>query len=807
MALFGLVAWKHALQTANDIAYADNVDYNDIKYFIKERTTPGEGGSISVPGRGDETLKEFERELFTILRSQHNRINDFVKCKSTEIQRRLEQSRGRLRQLAGRTRNATEDQRIPLSRLERFGKLENDVVKAGDELKLLTRFTTAQRTAFRKLLKKYKKWTGSTELESRFRTEVLSDPKSFTHLDLGPFLDEYNALLQEIRELYEERVQASSGRKSQTEAQSQAGPAVVAQLQTAVESGSKVEFDAAIASVPLGERGTFASYFVHPDSLVELQVLLLQHARYYMSRSRSNSINSPVSPSFENGIEPSMQFSPDYFALEADDAERFAREQNRLTVTEHEHQPGSTPQKAKLCARWNRDEEAHVAFGHPGEEKLCAKLKKKHVQTLLDREGNFSAKKAALSGEDEPILTAIRRQIENDETLKTHYSFTSCRSRFLGIDNSQKRITLATLDTSLTIKTPGDTQKYAFPYALLLIRQEDTPANGGILAALDNSHLVERVRGFSLEYHAIWQTRQSTDIPAPFWLPILDRDIRKLPPPAIRISRKRSSATGSVIQSPDSNESVNGGPADSTTAVETARSEPSDELEAPAIRSFRKKRRRGYTRQEQDAKRQEQQQRRYWSEYDHPDSGDEDGEAFVLYIDPNAPTAWDRFVDRLIAFFSHGKDPEKDNLLPSPTRDDVDSSEDEAQANTTPQRRRKQNLRATTYGTISHLESQTYPPERRWYHILPQFPAIAFAASLSILLIAFILALTGKKKLAYEVDFGVLFASGASLLFAIMGFLSLVRREEVEWPGWVVGTLVLGTVVLGNGGLIARMVG
>ncbi|KAI7114926.1 hypothetical protein KC337_g17373, partial [Hortaea werneckii] len=78
------------------------------------------------------------------------------------------------------------DRRIPIGRLERYGRLENDVLKAGEEIKSLARFTSTQRTAFRKLLKKYKKWTGSNNLEERFRQEVLDDPKSFTKLDLGP---------------------------------------------------------------------------------------------------------------------------------------------------------------------------------------------------------------------------------------------------------------------------------------------------------------------------------------------------------------------------------------------------------------------------------------------------------------------------------------------------------------------------------------------------------------------------------------------------------------------------------------------
>jgi hypothetical protein len=71
------------------IACADNIDYDDIKYFIKEHTTPGKGKTVSVPGRGDDKLAEFENALFHILADQHQRIDLFVRSKAGEIQRRL----------------------------------------------------------------------------------------------------------------------------------------------------------------------------------------------------------------------------------------------------------------------------------------------------------------------------------------------------------------------------------------------------------------------------------------------------------------------------------------------------------------------------------------------------------------------------------------------------------------------------------------------------------------------------------------------------------------------------------------------
>lgn len=67
----------------------DNIDYEEIKNFIKENTTPGNGKAVSVPGTGDETARHFEEALYDILRDQHERINLFVRSKAGEIKRRL----------------------------------------------------------------------------------------------------------------------------------------------------------------------------------------------------------------------------------------------------------------------------------------------------------------------------------------------------------------------------------------------------------------------------------------------------------------------------------------------------------------------------------------------------------------------------------------------------------------------------------------------------------------------------------------------------------------------------------------------
>ena len=713
----------------------------------------------------------------------------------------IEHSKKQLRALAGR-RTPAGDQRVPVSRLERYGRLENDVVKAGEEIKSLARFIATQRTAFRKLLKKYKKWTGSAELEDRFREEVLDDPKSFTKLDLGYLLDEYSTTRQSIRTLYDNQVHQAAGGQRPEVKTSQAGSSSIKQLQEAVESGSKVYFDTNIATVPIGQDGTFASYFVHPENIIELQMLLLQHSRYYLSRSRQNSVRTPVSSSPQTPTFPgAIPAVADYHMLVADNLERFTKEQSGITVDDREHKMGSYPQGAQAAVRWAQDGDALACLRSKSGKTKSAYLKKKHIHDFFDPQAEFSA-------EREEADTTERVEGLRDELLKNdtkplfHYSCS--RSRLVGLDDNAQGVVLATLDSGIVIEKAGETEqertKSAFPFALLLVRQEGKPKSG-LLAALDKSYLVERVRGFSLEYHSVWQIYQPDNIPAPFWLPMLTQDIRKLPPAVVRKRPSRSSdLNASGTQSVGTHSS---GTLDSATAVETS-NEFASQFETPPLKAFGKKKRRKYPAAEAPIQ-------KYWSEYDNPEDGD-DANAYYVYVDPNETNPFDRFFEKVATVFKKQKKPEEEALLytpGSPTADEEESSDEESDVATS---RNHFQRPAVTFGTFAQPGPLGTRRERP-ASFLPQFSAICFAASLAMLVMAYILRTTGRHKYIREVHVGVLFSMACSLIFVLLGFMNVLRRgskDPAKAPSigaWTVSIIVLVADVLGSGGLLASMLG
>lgn len=237
-------------------------------------------------------------------------------------------------------------------------------------------------------------------------------------------------------------------------------------------------------------------------------------------------------------------------------------------------------------------------------------------------------------------------------------------------------------------------------------------------------------------------------------------------------------------------------------------------MPTPPLQSFRKKKRRSYP--VGDATPQRQQ--RYWSEYDHPEDNDDSADAFVIYIDPNERTVLDRFFDKLQTLFRR-KRPEEEPLLESPAtpRDDESSSDDEEASplTTKPSRKTFGTFQSNTTRPGKSLDSFSTPVAAAASAGLSHFAATCFAASLAILLVAYILRSTGRHKLLREVHYGVLFAVVCSLAFALIGFMAVMRggmlqsnnRPGVSLGAWGVSITVLLVDVLGAGALIAWMVG
>ena len=94
--------WAHcmcpeALHASGDLRTdfgIDNVDYDELKTIIKDRTSHQNGDPadpVSIPGQDaePESWKQLENELFDALEDQRRRVSLFAKSKYGELERRL----------------------------------------------------------------------------------------------------------------------------------------------------------------------------------------------------------------------------------------------------------------------------------------------------------------------------------------------------------------------------------------------------------------------------------------------------------------------------------------------------------------------------------------------------------------------------------------------------------------------------------------------------------------------------------------------------------------------------------------------
>ena len=404
----------------------------------------------------------------------------------------------------------------------------------------MSRFVGAQRTAFQKLLKKYKKWTSSSELGVRFRAEVLDRPTSFSKRDFEPLLTQWTEVLAAVRAPFTAGGNWHSGLRNpgdgcQPDLSVQKKPLEsptkqanqeyagnvnsVSELHSVWEDGSNIEIDTALAVLPLGRGATRAVYWVHPDNIVQLHVLLLQYTRLH----KSNSINSPESPSssrssprasFSNSFgRPASRTDEEVGVIVCDDLQRFSKNRSSETISITEDCPGTVAEKAAASIRFSPSGEAVIVVdtdaGRPGhwanwnEKHLPkkARFKRKHVCQLF--EASSVDRLAKDNGND---AKRVFEWLTQHREVQPLVQLLSKRTRFVGLRNNQDGGVWATLDKDVsmkicsseslasgrglsTISEGGTAESEIFPHAILEVRVEGE-ADSKLVEALNSSYLV-----------------------------------------------------------------------------------------------------------------------------------------------------------------------------------------------------------------------------------------------------------------------------------------------------------------------------
>jgi SPX domain protein involved in polyphosphate accumulation len=354
---------------------------------------------------------------------------------------------------------------------------------------------------------------------------------SFTNFDLGPFFEHWADSLQEIR--YAMGVgQARSGLTSASQspainpmAPKQSSLTVSRSINEALSVASDVDFDAILAAAPLGSDGSRAIYWVHPEQLVELQVLLLQHTRLAFPKSSSpGSTSASDTPTITRRSSLSTPRRDSFFERELssgivvfDDPEEFALLQNTLPIADSENSHLRSPTEAAMTTRWSNGGDLLLSLRHKPDNEASntvpssARLKTKHFASFLDFERNFVPRLSSeldlsnsTTSHNQDQLSAARKWLSENRKVQPLVGIFSRRSRFVNLTSGKDCGQWCVLDIDISLKKVGfgdlegkewplnithDATK--FPFAVLEVRQEGK-ANVDLIKLLDESYLVSR---------------------------------------------------------------------------------------------------------------------------------------------------------------------------------------------------------------------------------------------------------------------------------------------------------------------------
>ena len=334
-------------------------------------------------------------------------------------------------------------------------------------------------------------------------------------------------------------------------------------------------------------------------------------------------------------------------------------------------------------------------------------------------------------------------------------------------------------------------------------------------------------------------------MPRPFWvrlfsqcgflnvdklqLPVLDHDIRKVPPLKESNKRRNSQGPQSPTESSTRHTSVSAGstsfgPSDGGFSIsrgESSATSAPDIAVAARSKPLKKKRRHSQRSRllEKNVRQSSQTKgRRYWNEFGDGSEGS-DNEAYVIFVNPDASHDIPGFdtVKKVATGFSsmlHGmgrylnlwyarcdntRINEQARLLSgehSPSVDDSDASVTDVAI-----KQSKSKRQYFTFPTIALT-----PAARAREALLFRSCLTSFAASMILLLIATILETTGRRKAAARVDAGVVIGVAASLVFAVIGVGSMLgRRDKLGWAHRGIVSLVFILVLITGVGLLAAL--
>ncbi|KAK9460618.1 uncharacterized protein V1516DRAFT_696316 [Lipomyces oligophaga] len=498
LAQYAVPEWK---------AYA--VNYDELKALFKQCSLRSSGPS-------------HEDVVFAALTEQLERINIFVRSKTGELDRRISNCNKAIQTVANNDAART----YPVSNAQRqkpVVKIESEMDDIYHELQNLARFVSAHKIAFRKLVKAYNKWSGTTSLSVRFSV-VLDNPKCFVKRDFTPTIVELSSLYDSIRRYFQSSMRFLPAHASF------ATDDTSFETQSSFATGSTV-------------------FWVHDDNFIELQIFLLK----YLS----------IIPN-ESYFRRNLLKSADY-SIQCNTRMVYINSSNALTNS-------NSPKKfydevGRVLTNISSESPEAILCTPPAGATLTGK--RKYIESIV----NSTASTTELQQLDSSGKSAV-------SWISKHFAHpsvavASSRTRFELIGTSGTNV-WATLDQSVRFRKAAPLSGWTesvdsgswtpFSYSVLELKWQG--AEPTWLFELRNSHTVYEVQSYSYFSHATWLLGLSEA--EPNWSKFLHEDIHKLPQQGrIRTRGLHSSRNQGQMNTISSSSSSSQATIEGTSSVET----------------------------------------------------------------------------------------------------------------------------------------------------------------------------------------------------------------------------------------------
>ncbi|KAA8650438.1 putative vacuolar transporter chaperone (Vtc4) [Aspergillus tanneri] len=490
------------------------IAYEDLKKALKTGYVTEPSPENNKPDRKPWT-EENEKEFVSLLESELDKVFTFQKIKSEEIVRRIQVSETDVSDVITRLDSASESRRgsvrsnaAPPSD-EDFLVLEQVLSDIIADVHDLAKFTQLNYTGFQKIIKKHDKQTG-----------WYLKPVFAARLNAKPFFkDNYDAFVVKLSKLYD----------------------------LVRTKGNPVRGDSAAGGSQQNFVRQTTKYWVHPDNITELKLIILKHlpVLVFNPRKEFEEKDTAISSIYYDNTDTWELYQGRLKKTEGAEAIRLrwygGMESDQIFVERKTHREDWTGEKS-VKARFSLKEKNVNAY-------LSGRMTVETIFEKMRREGKKSEDEI---NDLEQLAREIQYRIITRRLMPVTRTFYH-RTAFQLPGDARVRISL---DTELTMvrednldgrRRAGDNWRRMdigvdfpfsqlpaedaerFPYAVLEVKLQmqagQEPPKW--IRELTASHLVEAVPKYSKFIHGTATLFPGRIHLLPFWMPQMDVDIRK----------------------------------------------------------------------------------------------------------------------------------------------------------------------------------------------------------------------------------------------------------------------------------------